>query len=461
MGFLAMIAPGSTAAIVFLAICLVLVLAFEFSNGFHDTANAVATVIYTHSLKPGVAVVWSGIMNFLGVMLGGIAVAYALVELIPPDALSPPDGGIAAGMLAAIFISALGWNVATWLLGIPNSSSHALIGALVGIAVEDTLRHGRALGQGVDWHEVWNVLLSLLVSPVLGFGLAMAAFWLLKKVVHDKALYEPPKGETPPVWWMRGILIFTCTAVSFAHGTNDGQKSIGLIMLTIIGLFPMSYALNTEMTGAQLHGIAGDMGTAAALIGRYGDDQRALGVAAAGDIGQRFGAAPTGSAIPEAERPSLRNDMNLVLTELKRSGEAPGIDAADKTRAHEIHETLMGTAQYVPWWVRVASALCLGAGTMIGYKRIVTTLGEKLGKQHLAPAQGAAAEVVAAGLIGSAGIAGFPVSTTHVVTGGIAGTMVASGAGVEAGMLKQIGVAWVLTLPATVALSAGLFYLLS
>ncbi|WP_237476709.1 inorganic phosphate transporter [Lichenibacterium dinghuense] len=461
MGMLAAVAPGSTLAVVFLALCLALVLAFEFSNGFHDTANAVATVIYTHSLKPVAAVVWSGIMNFLGVLLGGIAVAYALVELIPPDVLSPPDGGIAAGMLAAIFVSALGWNLATWLMGIPNSSSHALIGALVGIAVEDTLRHGRALGQGVDWHEVWSVLLSLLVSPVLGFGLAMAAFWLLKRFIHDEHLYEPPKGEEPPVWWMRAVLIGTCTAVSFAHGTNDGQKSIGLIMLTIIGLFPMTYALNVDMTGAQLRAIAGDMGEAAALIGRYGDDRRQLGVAAARAIEARFGAAPSGSAIPATERPALRNDMNLVLTELKRAGEAARIGEADEERAHEIHETLMGTAQYVPLWVRVLSALCLGAGTMIGYKRIVTTLGEKLGKQHLAPAQGAAAEVVAAGLIGGAGFSGFPVSTTHVVTGGIAGTMVASGAGAEPGMLRQIGVAWILTLPATVALSAGLFYLLS
>ena len=461
MGILAFVAPGSTLAIACLAACLALVLAFEFSNGFHDTANAVATVIYTHSLKPTAAVVWSGLMNFLGVLLGGIAVAYALVELIPPDVLSPPDGGIAAGMLAAIFVTALGWNVATWRLGIPNSSSHALIGALVGVAVEDTLRHGRALGQGVDWPEVWTVLLSLLISPVLGFGLAAAAFWLLKRTVHDEHLYHPPEGEKPPVPWMRGVLVFTCTAVSFAHGTNDGQKSIGLIMLTIIGLFPTSYAVNADMTPAEVHRIAGDMGRAAELIGRYGGDRRELGVAAARDIGRRFGDASSGSAIPPQERPALRNDMNLVVAELKGVTEAKGIDEADKKRASAIHDTIVGTAQYVPLWVRVLSAVCLGAGTMIGYKRIVRTLGERLGKRHLVPAQGAAAEVVAAGLIGAAGISGFPVSTTHVVTGGIAGTMVASGAGVAPGMLKQIGAAWILTLPATVALSAGLFYLLS
>ena len=336
---LAMIAPGSAAAVAFLSVCLALVLAFEFSNGFHDTANAVATVIYTHSLKATVAVVWSGLWNFLGVLLGGIAVAYALVELIPPDALSPPNGGTAAGMLAAIFLSALGWNVATWLFGIPNSSSHALIGSLVGIAVEDTLRHGRALSQGVDWKEVWNVLLSLLISPVLGFGLAMAGFWLLKRIVHDENLYKPPEREEPPVWWMRGILIFTCTAVSFAHGTNDGQKSIGLIMLTIIGLFPMSYALNTAMTGDQVHRIAGDMGQAESLIRRYGNDEKDLGAAAAHAIGESFDRAGSGSEIPDVQRPALRNDMNLVLTELKAAGEAKGIGEADKKAAKEIHET--------------------------------------------------------------------------------------------------------------------------
>ena len=289
----------------------------------------------------------------------------------------------------------------------------------------------------------------------------MAAFWILKRIVHDEHLYKPPEGEEPPVWWMRGVLIFTCTAVSFAHGTNDGQKSIGLIMLTIIGLFPMTYALNPSMTGDQLHRIASDMAKAGPLIDRYGNDQKDLGVAAARDLAERFGSARSGSEIPEIERPALRNDMNLILTELKAASEAKGIDDANKKDAKEIHENLMGTAQYVPWWVRVLSALCLGAGTMIGYKRIVTTLGERLGKQHLAPAQGAAAEIVAAGLIGGAGISGFPVSTTHVVTGGIAGTMVASGAGIAPAMLKQIGAAWILTLPATIMISAGLFYLLS
>jgi inorganic phosphate transporter, PiT family len=457
----ASIAQGSPEALAILAACFLLVLVFEFSNGFHDTANAVATVIYTNSLKSIYAVVWSGLMNFLGVIVGGIAVAYALVELIPAEVLSPPDGSIAASMLVALFTSALLWNVGTWWLGIPNSSSHALIGSLIGIAVETALTHGRGLQAGVDWQQVWSVLGSLLVSPLLGFALALLLFKLLSAVIRDKHLYEPPEGDRPPVWWMRGVLILTCTGVSFAHGTNDGQKSIGLIMLTIIGLMPASYALNMNITAQQIAGVAQAMPAATALIQRYGGEQKQGGLEGARALGDRFGRIKSADEIPEKERPAARNDLNRVLEQLKNAAEAKGISDADKKKAKSIHDDLMKSVEYAPWWVRILSALCLGLGTMVGYKRIVKTLGERLGNSHLVPAQGACAELVAAGLIGFAGFSGYPVSTTHVVTGGIAGTMVASGAGVQSATLWQIGAAWILTLPGTIAISGGLFYLLS
>jgi inorganic phosphate transporter, PiT family len=459
---LSFLAQGSPAAIGFLMVCLVLVLAFEFSNGFHDTANAVATVIYTKSLRPLYAVVWSGIMNFTGVIFGGIAVAYALVELIPPEVLSPPNGGVAVGMLAALFVSALIWNVGTWWFGIPNSSSHALIGALVGIAVANSIFRGRGFGNGVDWDQVWSVLSSLLLSPIIGFALALILFRLLKLVIHDKRLYEPPEGDKPPVWWMRALLILTCTAVSFAHGTNDGQKSIGLIMLVIIGLLPTSFAVNLDMKENEIAKIVQNMPIAASLIERYGDDdEKSVGSAAARKLAATFAGIHAVSEIPEAERPAVRNDLNQVLSGLKTASQAKGISPDDKERAKAIHKLMMESVQYAPWWVRVLSALCLGFGTMIGYKRIVTTLGERLGKEKLAPAQGASAELSAASVIGVAGFTGFPVSTTHVVTGGISGTMVGSRAGLQMATVWQIAAAWVLTLPATIVLSGILFYLLS
>ena len=235
--------PSSALAVGLLIFALVMVIMFEATNGFHDAANAVATVIYTKSLQPGQAVVLSGLMNFVGVMVGGIAVAYALVELLPAEVLSPPDGGPAIAMLVSLFLAALSWNLATWWFALPNSSSHCLIGALIGVALGDSLVQSRQFGDGVHWGQLWKVLEALAVSPLLGFVLAGALYYLCRRTLHDPHLYEPVT-EKPPIWWMRGILILTCSSVSFAHGTNDGQKSIGLIMLTIIGIFPATYALN-------------------------------------------------------------------------------------------------------------------------------------------------------------------------------------------------------------------------
>jgi PiT family inorganic phosphate transporter len=454
-------APGSSLVLVLLIVALVLVLAFEFSNGFHDTANAVATVIYTGSLKPVQAVAWSGLMNFLGVMLGGIAVAYTLVELVPPDVLSPPNGGQAVGMLAALLVSALVWNVGTWWLSLPNSSSHALIGALVGIAVEHTLAERRGLQDGVDWHEVWSVLASLLTSPVLGFALAFGLFRLIARTVHDRHLYEPPLRGEPPVWWMRGLLVLTCTGVSFAHGTNDGQKSIGLIMLAIIGLFPADYALNPTMSGDTMAALARQMPETGRLIERHGDDRKDEAAAAARSVADRLSNAASVADLRPEERTALRQHLNQVSEQLKRIGENGSVPEAQRGEAKAGHSVIGNSVEYAPWWVRALSAVCLGAGTMVGYRRIVTTLGERLGNSHLVPAQGAAAELVAASLIGAAGFTGFPVSTTHVVTGGIAGTMAGAKVGVQRAVLKQIAAAWILTLPATGALSALTFWLLS
>ena len=464
--------PSSGVIIAMLVACFVLVLAFEATNGFHDTSNAVATVIYTNALKPIPAVIWSGLLNFVGVLVGGIAVAYALVEILPPDVLTPPDGAPAVPMLLSIFVSALSWNVLTWWFGIPNSSSHCIIGALIGVAVGDALLHSRGVGAGVDWHQIITVLKALAISPILGLVGAGGLYFLLKKIVRTGHLFEPPEGDTPPVWWMRGLLILTCTSVSFSHGTNDGQKSIGLIMLTIIGLMPATYALNPEVP-KQLAALSAHAGEAIPLIQHYGDDLKdqalksAAALQAAGpDLGGQAslpagGAADHSAGNPaRATRAQLRGDVYFVLGELKHVGETAGASPDDKAKAKSLMKEMGPPVQYAPYWVRILSALCLGAGTMVGYKRVVKTLGEKLGKQHMTPGQGASAELVGSVLIGTAGFTGLPVSTTHIITSGIAGTMIAGGQGVQTGMLVRIGLAWVFTLPATIVISGVLFYVL-
>ena len=457
--------PSSGVIVAMLLVCFVLVLAFEATNGFHDTSNAVATVIYTNALKPVPAVIWSGIMNFVGVLVGGIAVAYALVEILPPDVLTPPNGAPAVPMLVSLFASALFWNILTWFFGIPNSSSHCIIGALIGVAASDALLQSRALGQGVDWHQIFKVLEALAVSPILGFVLAGGLYGLLRLMVRRGHLFEPPAGDAPPTWWLRGLLILTCTGVSFSHGTNDGQKSIGLIMLTIIGLMPATYAFNPN---AQMP--LSDLGRNAALaipmIQKYGDDRKDLGVQAARALVRNSQAmtqlaqtAPRQGAA-EATKSQLRGDVYEVLSQLKHVGEAKGLSKDDSAKVAALRKTMGPPVHYAPIWVRVLSALCLGGGTMVGYKRVVRTLGERLGKQHMTPGQGASAELVGSVLIGTAGFTGLPVSTTHIITSGIAGTMVAGGQGVQSGMLVRIGLAWIFTLPVTIVLAGTLFYLL-
>jgi PiT family inorganic phosphate transporter len=504
--------PASALAVALLIFCFVMVILFEATNGFHDAANAVATVIYTKSLAPVQAVVLSGLLNFAGVLLGGIAVAYALVELIPAEVLSPPDGGPAVGMLVALFSAALFWNIGTWWLALPNSSSHCLIGSLIGVAVGNAFARSRSLAEGVHWPQLWKVLEALALSPVLGFVFAGLLYLLCRKTLHDENLYKPA-GDKPPIWWMRGILILTCSGVSFAHGTNDGQKSIGLIMLTIIGLFPATYALNPEASRS-LDRLPAILRQAEPLVTRYGDDEKQTALDAAHSIEQRMdvppgaaaaeppaapaeppaapaeppaapaeppaspaaGAAPPAASAASPAQPSspgakgaqtkqqksnVRDDVYRVISQLKHAEDSKSISAPEKKEAQRLSKELGSYVEYAPLWVRMLSALCLGVGTMIGYKRIVKTLGERLGNVHLTPAQGASAEVVSAVLIGTAGFTGLPVSTTHIVTSGIGGTMVAAGAGLRYAMIRRIVLAWVLTLPVTILVAGGLYYLLA
>jgi inorganic phosphate transporter, PiT family len=470
--------PASALAIGLLIFSLLLVVAFEATNGFHDAANAVATVIYTKSLTPAQAVVWSGVMNFVGVLVGGISVAYALVELLPAEVLTPPSGAPAVAMLVALFISALFWNIGTWWFGLPNSSSHCLIGALIGVALGNALISERSLADGVHWSQMWTVLQALALSPVLGFVLSGVLYFVLSRTVHDAHLYQPA-GERPPVWWMRSILILTSTGVSFAHGTNDGQKSIGLIMLTIIGLLPALFTLNPDAgrSLAQLPSLARE---AAPLIERYGDDRKTQALAAAKDLQQTpipapEAVSPAGFPVmtgpPDRalvmrtdiarRRAAVRGNIYEIIAQLKHLEEAPGIGDADKSAAKRLARAFGTTVEYAPWWVRIMSALCLGIGTMIGYRRIVTTLGQRLGRVHLTPAQGASAELVSSVLIGLSGFTGLPVSTTHIVTSGITGTMVVAKAGLQWPMLSRIAIAWLVTLPVTIVIAAGLYCVLA
>lgn len=511
MDFLDAVGSLGTGQLILLVTALLIAFGFEVINGFHDTANAVATVIYTKSLKPTPAVVWSGLWNFIGVHAGGIGVAFSIVHLLPVDLLVNIKTGRGLAMVLSLLGAAIIWNFATWYRGLPASSSHSLIGSIMGVGMMNAwLEHGSA-AQGINWHKAAEVGTALLLSPVIGFGLAALLLVLSRKLIPARELYEPPHGDNPPPWWIRALLIGTCTGVSFAHGSNDGQKGMGLIMLVLIGIVPAAFALNMQTSSED---ISATIEAARRLEHELSEPQLALMMNALKDqhvagkrvesIGRREGVAA--AAVLESESiddmfdPFPRSDVVLatldplplckdVLASLNGRSSFADLHADDRwklrtqlvelgasvrtllrqfgdTLAEDRRKVLKSLAgqlakpvEYVPEWVVMGVALCLGLGTMFGWERIVVTVGEKIGKTHLTYAQGGAAELVAASTIAMADSLGMPVSTTHVLSSGVAGTMWANKSGIQPETVREIALAWILTLPVAMTLSGSLYWL--
>jgi PiT family inorganic phosphate transporter len=462
----------STGSMLFLGLALLLALSFEFVNGFHDTANAVATVIYTHTLKPWVAVIWSGCWNLIGVLLSSGGVAFAILALLPVELIVNIGSGPGFAMVFALLIAAIIWNIGTWYLGLPASSSHTLVGSIMGVGLANALlAHGHSLGSGVNWAEVTKVFRALLVSPLVGFTLAALLLLGAKKLLaRRKELFTAPPKDAPPPLWVRGLLVLTCTGVSYAHGSNDGQKGMGLILLILIGILPGAYALNPALHGDKMTTLAASVAAAEPIFAAKTDGATVTEAEAAPAISEflanggvasprtfaalalvnhRLAALLAGksdlSALDIDARKAMRTDIYMVSAALTKLEKAKLVKAPKG-----LVDQLNGATQFIPPWVKFAVAIALGLGTMIGWKRIVVTVGEKIGKSHLTYAQGASAELVAMATIIAADQYHLPVSTTHVLSSGIAGTMAANRSGLQTETLRNLLLAWVLTLPASV-----------
>jgi PiT family inorganic phosphate transporter len=471
-----------------LFVALLIALGFEFVNGFHDTANAVATVIYTRSLPAHIAVVWSGVFNLIGVLLSSGAVAFGIVSLLPVELILQVGSSAGFAMVFALLIAAIVWNVGTWYFGLPASSSHTLIGSIMGVGITNALMRGRDGTSGVDWSQAGNIGKALLLSPLFGFALAALLLFILKMVMQHAtpALFAEPKGDQPPPAWIRGILILTCTLVSFFHGSNDGQKGMGLIMLILIGTVPTAYALNRALPDSQIAQFVTNSSAASKVI-----DGKAAGYSVLGnprpavtnyvaehqinegtfpslavlvrDISNQVTQYGSLAKVPAEQVGNTRNDMYLAseaIRFLMKDKEAE-LSGADVATLNSYKGSLDSATKFIPNWVKIVVAIALGLGTMIGWKRIVVTVGEKIGKTHLTYAQGACAEITAAATIAAADGYGLPVSTTHVLSSGIAGTMAASGSGLQWSTIRNIALAWVLTLPAAMILSGTLYLIFS
>ncbi len=470
---------------ILLGIALLIALGFEFVNGFHDTANAVATVIYTNSMSPNLAVVWSGSFNFLGVLLSGGAVAFGIVSLLPVELILQVGSGAGFAMVFALLIAAILWNLGTWYFGLPSSSSHTLIGSIIGVGLMNQLLAANPSGaSGVDWSQATKIGETLLVSPLIGFSAAFLLLSVLKATIKIPALYKEPEGNRPPPLWIRCLLILTCTGVSFFHGGNDGQKGMGLIMLILIGTVPTAYALNRTMHEKDIDNFVAICAQAQNVMSHYSqggapadaheaalDLVRARAVTPQGvsalsalteSISTRVNQYHSMDKVPAGSMVNIRNDMYLVSEGLRfmAKDKSLSISEADQTVLRSYKTQLDHSTKFIPTWVKVAVAIALGLGTMIGWKRIVVTVGERIGKTHLTYAQGASAEIVAMATIGAAEMYGLPVSTTHVLSSGVAGTMVANKSGLQWATVRNLLMAWVLTLPVSIALAAGLYWLL-
>ncbi len=437
-------------------LCLLAVIGFEFVNGFHDTANAVATVIYTKALKPVYAIPWSGTFNFLGVFLGGVAVAMSVLKLLPIDSIMALPTSVGACFVLAVLLSSILWNLGTWYLGIPCSSSHTLYGGLIGASLAFTWFYA---GAGVNWDKAKEIGLSLILSPLFGFGAAALLMWFLKNVVKSKALFHIPQGENdrPPLL-IRGLLILTCTLVSFFHGSNDGQKGVGLLMLILIAFLPGTFAVNHHITNDKI--LASLNKTEQVMSRVTSSDPKSTGVILSLDSSITKTKAQLLSKTDTAKTYKFRKQIKSVMKGLTAvlADKNITLQPQDKATLSTASKDLNGITDYAPIWVIATVSISLGLGTMIGWKRIVVTIGEKIGNQHLSYAQGASSEIVAASTIGISTAFGLPVSTTHVLSSGIAGSMVASGgtSNLNSGTLRSIAMAWVLTLP--VAMLLGMLF---
>ncbi|MCA7013308.1 inorganic phosphate transporter PitA [Dickeya dadantii] len=482
-----------------LVLALLFVLFYEAINGFHDTANAVATVIYTRAMRAQLAVVMAGVFNFLGVLLGGLSVAYAIVHLLPTDLLLNVSSTHGLAMVFSMLLAAIIWNLGTWYFGLPASSSHTLIGSIIGIGLTNALVTHTSVVDALNIPKMVSIFLSLLVSPVVGMIIAGLMVYLLRRYwsnnkkrqrVHlTPAEREKQDGKRKPPFWTRTALILSAVGVSFSHGANDGQKGIGLIMLVLIGVAPAGFMLNMNASG---YDISRTRDAVVNLQTYYQSHSAALTQVI--DLSHPVIPAPENVIPSTGNKPDFHCDTSRAMIAIDRAQgllnniksydelaaddrararrllmcmadtldrvvKLPETSSDDKRLLNNLRSDLLYTVEYAPLWIIVAVALALSLGTMVGWKRVAVTIGEKIGRKGMTYAQGVSAQVTAAMSIGIASYTGMPVSTTHVLSSAVAGTMIVDGGGVQGKTVKSILLAWVFTLPVSMLLSGVLYWL--
>ncbi len=472
---------------ILLVFCLFLVCGFEFVNGFHDTANAVANVIYTNTYTPQTAVFLAGFMNFLGVMVSsiwGYKVAMGIINLLPVEILTGQNISQSLAMVFALLFTAIVWNLGTWYFGLPASSSHTLIGSILGVV----LAYRYTTNTAMDWHKAKEMGTALLFSPLFGFLMAILIMLLLRFLVKtpsqkrraqhvvqgteedtwasESSIFKSPKDGKEPPRWIRYAMMVGSPSLAFAHGMNDGQKGIGLMMVILIGIAPNYFAIDASQNPAdilpnvqkttEIFAQIDSTKLSTKMQEQYGKTKHFLT-----DLQTQLASVKTLEDVPRSKRFEIRKDIIIAEKNIKKMVESGdlSIDAeAQKTLTKEAAKMKILT-DYAPIWVLILISLSLGIGTTVGWRRVVVTIGEKIGKNSLSYAQGFTADFMAATTIALSTYFGLPVSTTHVLSSSVAGGFVAQRGtkNLQKGTLRNILLAWILTLPVTIMLAGGLF----
>jgi PiT family inorganic phosphate transporter len=412
-------------------------------------------------------------------------VAFAIITLLPVELILQVSSGAGYSMIFALLIAAIVWNLSTWWFGLPASSSHTMVGSIIGVGLANQLLSTHTGTSGVDWEQAIKVFKVLLISPVIGFGAAALLMLVSKRFIKYPELYEAPKNNQPPPWPIRALLLLTCSGVSFSHGSNDGQKGMGLIMLILIGTVPTAYALNHAVTASDMQDFIAASEQAGHILDRHVDQAGILGPDARAevtdyirtqqlqpdtilalrelveDLNHEVALYKVFKSVPAQDQTNVRNDMYVASEALRlmAKNHNPAFTEEESAALANYKSKVDKATKFIPDWVKVAVALALGLGTMVGWKRVVVTVGERIGKDHLTYAQGAAAGLVAMGTIFAADTWGLPVSTTHILSSGVAGTMTANGSGLRLSTVRNIAAGWVFTLPAAALLSGLLYWL--
>ncbi|MGI9291247.1 MAG: inorganic phosphate transporter [Gammaproteobacteria bacterium] len=451
--------PPSVWLLVFVFVLIVLQ---EGVNGFHDTANAVTTVIYSNSLNPTQAISVSVVCNFFGVLIGGTAVAFSLVFLLPKEMVAGISTVGEASLMLALVVTAVGWNIATWWFGIPNSTTHTYIGSIIGVSMAHAAIMGQPVLDGINWVEGEKVILTLFLSPVLGFLLALIFFRLIKGLLKNPAMFEPHKEGVVPPAGVRYPLIGGLVGVSLLHGSNDGQKSIGLLLMVLMGMMPGLYAIDPVKDRASYEhalSVIEDLETVATTLAPnelLAPHASAImeELAHIRDIAKRdFENRPLSEAEEIKFRAEILDIHSAVGRTIKYADALKALSPEERNKLKRAHESLNRLIEDVPFWLILLSSIALGLGTGIGYKKIVATLGSKMGGKAMSPAQGLAAQSAAVAAIAAGDVGGMPVSTTHVLTSGVAGGVVGARDTLQWSTLRAIIVTWFTTLPGCVMVS--------